>query len=218
MVFKKGARPVKKPTTETATPKRVRQPLPTWPVPADFKAFYADLIVRTDKDGLLCAKGIKMVRYVSEKSKADPTKVFDMVADDPITVMGVLSRFSTKTFVTNTVKRLPANTAFKLVLRVGMSKKDESNPVIKCGLKSVSEVTVKKVKTASGIKKKAVVTLLDKKDPNRRKFANCVKFLGSAFQNVLAPRVRTREENKALREQAGFVKSKARKQIKRKSI
>lgn len=212
-------------STAREKPKRIRTPLPTWEPPEDFKAFYSDLYLRTDKDGLLCAKNIKMNRYVSEKSKEDLTKVWDMLEDDPMTVMGVLARFSAATYKTNPAQRLSPNTTYKLLLRVGATKAktkdnaknegdntnninneegtDNQQPsVLKCVVKRVSVLTVKKVKVNNVIKKKVVAVSLDAKDPAVKKFKSASKILGSAFQNVLAPRKRTREENKALREKA----------------
>lgn len=85
--------------------------------------------------------------------------------------------------------RLPANSAFYLLLRVGKRKADNSLMV---GLKHVQQ-TVKIDK--NGVKK-VVRKLLDKKDPAYRLLASTKRFLPAAFKEVLLPPKRTRGANK----------------------
>lgn len=193
----------------TAKKTSTRKPLPTWTAPSDFKPFFADLYVRTDKDGLLCANKLKMTRYMGGlKNRGNPLKEYDWVAEDPNTVMALYGRVCMPTFVTNVLKRLPVNTWYRLTIRVSKRSVDNSLAV---GFKEISKGVVKTVKTKAGSKNKISFVSLDKSDPEYRRFRRSSRFLPSAFQNVLDLRKREREEMKALREKAsnlGFTKKK----------
>jgi hypothetical protein len=179
-----------------------RKPLPTWQAPADFKPHFLEISVRTEKDGLL-GSAIKGTRYVGRYDpEAEDKKKFDVGAYDQDTLLGVLSRLSAVTFkATNDKKfpvevkgrtevkgamRLPANTSFRIVLRVNKKAADGSISIV---FKSV-EQSVKNAKTG---RPKAV--LLDKRDPVYRAFRKVNRILPAAFKAVLMPPKRTRGRN-----------------------
>ncbi len=190
--------------------------------PADFKPHFLEVLVRTEKDGLLSHQ-IKATRYVGKYNpQAEDKKKFDLGAYDSKTLIGIMARLSAKTFKTNGQKimpqgikernvttkvrnaagesrdkftfgsgyRLPANSTFSILLRVGASK--VKGNILTVGLKHV-EQSVKIEK--SGVKK-VVRRVLDKKDPAYRMIAGAKRFLPAAFQEVLLPPKRTRGANK----------------------
>lgn len=85
--------------------------------------------------------------------------------------------------------RLPANTAFYILLRIGRRTADN---VLTVGLKHIQQ-TVKLEK--NGVKK-VVKRDLDKKDPAYRLIMGAKRFLPAAFKDVLLPPKRTRGANK----------------------
>lgn len=183
-MFKKGQKP---PRGTTATAKRVRKPIPTWNAPADFKPFFCEIFLRTDKDGLL-SPDIKAIHYTGRYDRnCDDRKKFVMNDYDIRTCMGILSRFSMRTFHTNPTKRLAPNKVYHIVLRVGVKKATgELNILIK-------EIGVVK-KFKSGKNK---LEVLDKADPQAKLFKKAKPILGSAFSKVLMPPKRTRKSTKA---------------------
>lgn len=169
----------------TATP-RVKKPVPTWQAPADFNAHFVEVLVRTDKDGLLCPD-CKVIRYKGRYDpEADERKKFLVNSYDPRTVQGILSRLSMVTFISSTAKRFPAGKTFRLIFRVG-KKKDDTLTV---GYKGISMVT----KLKSGrVKEEA----LEKRDPMYRRFRKAGRLLPAAFSKVLMPPKVERRSKKA---------------------
>lgn len=159
---------------------------PTWTAPVDFKPHLLEIVVRTDKDGLL-GPGIKVTRYRGQITD-DPRKKWDVAEYDMQTVLGILSRLSMTTYVTNQAKRLPASTRFRIVIRVSMSK--AKGNMLTCSFKEVDRV----VKLKSG---KVKVVPYDKKDPIYRKFRKSARILPSAFANCLMPPKKTRQRKQA---------------------
>ena len=158
---------------------------PTWKAPVDFKSHVLEILVKTDKDGLL-APVIRLTRYRGQfDPNADPRKKWVVNEYDMPTCMGVLSRLSMVTFVNSMAKRLPANTKFRIVIRVGMSK--ARGNVLTCSFKQIDQIDRK----PNG---KAKITPLDKKDPIYRKFRKAGRLLPAAFVNVLMPPKRTRQK------------------------
>lgn len=168
----------------TAKPKTQRAAYPTWIAPSDFKAFFCDILVKTDKDGLL-SPAIKVTRYQGRwDPKADPRKKFDMSLYDQPTVNGILSRLSMVTFISSMPKRLPVNTMYRIVLRVGVSKV-KGNALT---------ITMKQVERIARLKSgKAKPILLERNDPIRRRFLRAKKILPAAFQTVLLPPKKSRK-------------------------
>lgn len=86
--------------------------------------------------------------------------------------------------------RLPANTTFYILLRIGASK--VKGNILTVGLKHIEQIArIEK----NGVKKQ-VRKLLDKKDPAYRMIAGAKRFLPAAFKEVLLPPKRTRGANK----------------------
>jgi hypothetical protein len=160
-----------------------RKPLPIFKAPADFKPFFLEVLVKTEKDGLL-SNAIKATRYIGRYDPEAPDKKkFDLASYDLPTLQGVLSRLSMTTWATNVAKRLPANTTFKIILRVNRRSKDQSLSVL---FKAIS-MAVKNEKTGR-IQAKA----LDKKDPKYRMFRKASRILPAAFKGCLMPPKRVR--------------------------
>lgn len=157
---------------------RARPTYPTWKAPVDFKSHILEVVVKTDKDGLL-GPAIRLTRYKGQfDPNCDPRKKWIVNEYDTTTCMGVLSRLSMVTFVTNQAKRLPPLTKFRIVMRVSMSK--AKGDIITITFKEVAQF--KESKTG---RVKAIV--LDKKDPIYRKFRKSARLLPSAFAKVLMP-------------------------------
>lgn len=169
-------------------PKReVKMPsYPVWTAPADFKPHLLEIVVKTDKDGLL-GPGINITRYRGQITD-DPRKKWNVAEYDLQAVLGVLSRLSMTTYVTNVAKRLPANTRFRIVVRVSMSRAKQN--MLTCSFKEIDRV----VKLKSG---KVKVVPYDKKDPIYRKFRKSARILPSAFANCLMPPKKTRQRKQA---------------------
>lgn len=164
-----------------------RKPLPTWKAPEDFKPHFVEVLVKTEKDGLL-GSGIRCTRFQGRYDpKAEDKKKADMASYDMKTVIGIQSRLAAVTYATNALRRLPANTTFLLVLRVNRKSADGSLSVLS---KGISEV-VKSKKTG-----RLAPKALDKTDPNYRKFRKAMRILPVAFKDVLMPPKRERGANK----------------------
>jgi hypothetical protein len=176
------------------TAKPARKPLPTFDAPADFKSHFLEVSLRTEKDGLL-ASSIKATRYQGRfDPNAEDKKKADLGSYDPSTLIGIQARFAAVTFkATNDKKypvevkgrtevkgamRLPANTAFKILLRVNRKAADGSISVL---IKNIQQ-GVKNLKTG-----RIAAVDLDKKDPVYRAFRKASRILPAAFKNVLMP-------------------------------
>ncbi len=163
--------------------KSTKKPIPIFKAPEDFKPHFLEVLVKTEKDGLLSSL-IKATRYVGRYDPQAPDKKkIDLGSYDPVTLQGILSRLSMTTYATNVAKRLPGGTTYKILLRVNRKSKDGS---ISVGFKMVS-VGQKSKKTG---RVKAVE--LDKKDPQYRMFRKCNRIIPAAFKDVLMPPKRVR--------------------------
>jgi len=189
------ARAANKANGVTAAP--ARSSVPIFEAPADFTPHFLEVVVRTEKDGLFATR-IKATRY---KGRYDPNaedkKKFDMASYDQPTTLGIMARLSAVTFKpTNDNKyptspreradlkgsfRLPANTSFKLILRVGRRSADQALTV---GIKQIKQ----------GIKKNGVLTAITLKndDPVYRMIRRAARFLPAAFTNVQQPPAKRR--------------------------
>lgn len=181
---------IKKPGVKGFPPKRTgaaaarpaRKPLPTWQAPADFKPFFLEVLMKTEKDGLL-GSGIRGTRYVGRYDPQAPDKKkFDLAGYDQKTLQGVLSRFAAVTFATNAIKRLPANTVYQVILRINRKSADGSLSVLCKGIAVVK-------KNGKG---RMAPEDLDKKDANYRKFRKAMRVLPAAFKECLMPPKRVR--------------------------
>lgn len=188
---------------KTAAAKRpARKPLPVWAAPTDFKPHFVEVTVRTEKDGLL-GNAIKAIRVngrydLEDPSNIDERKKFDMAGYDKTTLIGIQARLAAVTFkATNDKKypvdpkgrtevkgamRLPANTTFRLVLRVNKKKEGNLAVLIKQILQAVKSEKTGKIKA----------TPLDKKDPVYRSLRKSLRFLPAAFKDVQMPPARRR--------------------------
>lgn len=203
------------------TTRKARPGQHTFDAPADFKPFFLEVAVKTEKDGLL-GNTIRAIRYQGRYDpQAEDKKKFDMAAYDTKTLIGIQSRLSAKTFKSNPLKlmpvsikernvteqvekadggtrdkftfgsgyRLPANSAFYILFRIGRRSADNALTV---GLKHVQQ----QVKIDKNGVKKVVRKELDKKDPAYRLLMSAKRFLPAAFKDVLLPPKRTRGANK----------------------
>lgn len=169
--------------TASKSKKSAKKLPPIFKAPEDFKPHFLEVMVKTEKDGLL-SNAIKATRFVGRYDPQAPDKKkIDLGGYDRATLQGVLSRLSMTTYATNAARRLPPNTTYKILLRVNRKAKDGS---LSIGFKMVA-VGVKSAKTG---RVKAVE--LDKKDPQYRMFRKSNRILPGAFKNVLMPPKRTR--------------------------
>lgn len=163
---------------KTSKSKKVKKPIPAWKAPEDFKPHFLEVLVKTDKDGLL-SSAIKATRYQGRYDpQVEDKKKFDLGSYDQITLLGILSRLSMTTYHSNIAKRLPPKTTFKLLLRITKKSKDGTLGVAF----KIIWVAEKSAKTG---RVKAVE--LDKKDPMYRLFRKSNRIMPAAFQAVLAP-------------------------------
>lgn len=192
----RAARAAGTPAKKKAGP--ARKPLPTFEAPADFKSHFLEVSLRTEKDGLLATQ-IKGTRYQGRfDPNAEDKKKADLGSYDSNTLIGIQARFAAVTFkATNDKKypaevkgrtevkgamRLPANTSFKVLLRVNRKAADGSISVL---IKNIQQG----VKNAKG---RMTALDLDKKDPVYRAFRKASRILPAAFKSVLMPPKRTR--------------------------
>jgi hypothetical protein len=166
--------------------KSKKKVLPLFKAPEDFKPHFVTVMMKIEKDGLL-AGGIKMTRFVGRYDpEADDKKKFDVMAYDPKTVLGVLSRFAGVTFITNADKRVPKG-VYQVLLRVNKKSADGSLSVLFKGMQQA----VQSKKTG-----RTKLQDMDKTDPVYRRFRKAARLLPAAFQTVLMPPKRTRGANK----------------------
>ncbi len=169
-------------TGAAASTRPARKPLPTWQAPADFKPFFLQVLMKTEKDGLL-GSAIRGTRFVGRYDPQAPDKKkFDLAGYDQKTLQGVLARFSAVTYATNAIKRLPPNTLYQVILRINRKSADGSLSVL---CKGIAEV--KKLKAG-----RMAPVELDKKDANYRKFRKAMRVLPAAFKECLMPPKRVR--------------------------
>lgn len=207
---KKGAAPPKKPNPFArkpgSPPKAPRKPIPTFQAPADFKPHFLLIQAKTEADGLFGSQ-VVATRYQGKFAwDADDKKKADMAGSpakpgyDPITVVGIMARIASKTFkATNDKKfskipskrdgvkgahRLPPNTAFYILMRVGRRVADN---VLTAGVRTIWQ-PVKSEKTGRIIKKE-----LEKTDPAYRMIRGANRILPAAFVNVQIPPKRSRK-------------------------
>jgi len=195
----RAARAAGGPAKKKAGAKPARKPLPTYDAPADFKSHFLEVSVRTEKDGLL-ASAIKATRYQGRfDPNAEDKKKADLGSYDMPTIVGIQARLAAVTFKpTNDKKypaelkgrsavkgamRLPASTAFKILLRVNRKAADGTISVI---VKNIQQ-GVKSAKTG-----RMTAVDLEKTDPVYRAFRKASRLLPAAFKNVLMPPKRTR--------------------------
>ena len=166
----------KKPAVKRAAPARTPPVKITFDAPSDMKPCFIELAFRTQADGLI-GPSFRCLRVRGNWTNED-AKRFDMMEYDAPTVAAIISRIAARTFATNALRRLPANTAFKVIIRAGMRKADGT---IIASIRSVS----KQVKLKSG--KSTWKELVDRTDPVHRKIRSCGRFLPGAFVHLQLP-------------------------------
>lgn len=167
-----------KATQKGGAVKPTRTALPIFKAPADFKPFFLEVFLRTEKDGLL-ASTIKAIRYIGRYDpEAEDKKKSDIASYDQATLIGVMSRFAAVTFATNAAKRLPINTTFRVVLRINRKAADESLSVL------VKSIAIGGKIAKSG---RTDYTELLKTDVNYRKLRKASRLLPAAFKATIAP-------------------------------
>jgi hypothetical protein len=164
---------------------------PVWQAPSDFKPFWLEVLCKTDSDGLL-GKKIKCTRYIGNYNPEAPEKKKrDVASYDEGEVYGVLSRLSMTTYVTNVQKRLPPDTMYQLVIRVGKRAADNT---LTTSFKTINKIV--KTKTRGGKVKTKVVTL-ERSDVQFRLFRKSARILPSAFSESIQPPKPERKSVKA---------------------
>lgn len=185
--------------------------MPIWKAPEDFKPFFLEVRLSTDKDGLF-SNNIKATRFQGKYDpQADDKKKFLLSDYDMPTLLGVAGRLAGPTFkaastmegkcypadikernatekvegkprlVIRGARRLPPSTAFRLVMRVTKKAADGS-----LGVRFVSIVQgVMKNGVAKGVE-------LAKTDPAYRHIRKTSKTLPAAFKDCVLPPKKTR--------------------------
>lgn len=171
-----GGKPAAK-GTKAGAAKTGRVKPPTFQSPSDFKPCFIELMVKTQEDGLLGPK-FRATRVQGNWTNEN-AKRFDMMEYDAPTVTALIARLSAKTFATNVARRLPASTAFRIVIRVGKRAADDS---LMCGVKSISKQVVS-AKTG----KSRWSELEDTTDPVRRKIRGAARLMVGAFTDIQLP-------------------------------
>lgn len=125
----KPAAPVKRgfPAKSTGAAKKTavaRPPKLLFDAPADMKPAFFEFEFTTGTDGLMIPESVQMARVKGKWDNADAPR-FDMREYDAATLVATATRIAAVTFAPNVAKRLPANTAFLLIIRA--SKNSATN-------------------------------------------------------------------------------------------
>ena len=173
-VVKTAAKPAVKPAATAVRKPPIKI---TFDAPSDMKACFIEFMFRTQADGLI-GPHIKAIRVKGQWTNPN-AKRYDMMTYDPLTVAALMSRLGARTFATNPLKRLPATTAFKIVIRVGLRTADGT---LLSSIKSIAK-QVKSTKSNKSLWKE----LVDKTEPSYRKIRSAARFLPGAFVNIQLP-------------------------------
>lgn len=162
--------------------KRPRKPTIDFFPPADFKPFAVDIKFKTGKDGLLMPDF--QVERIRGRWNNEDAKRWDMMEYDAATVTALMSRLGGLMFAPNVVKRLPANTGYRIILRVALRKVSADSDKKKLGV-SIAAIAryIKSKKTG----KMKATWLTDAKDADRRRLRRSAKHLAGAFTKVMLP-------------------------------
>lgn len=168
--------PARKPGNPRVSTMPPRGPALRFTSPSDHKPFFAMIHFRTGEDGLIAPEGLEIVRYRGRWDNEN-AKQFNMTEYDPQTVIAVFARLAAATYAPNVVRRLPPNTSWSVLTRVGRRAVDSSL------LFAVKEARVTKDGDADGKQR----WYKDKTHVIYRKLRRVVKQMPSAFVNVLLP-------------------------------
>lgn len=180
-----GTPAAKKPAAKRSPVKKI-----TFQAPSDFKPCFIEVMFKMGKDGLASPQ-YKVTRIQGRWENPD-AKRFDMLEYDAQTVLAMMSRLNGRLFAPNILRRLPANSSFKLILRV--SKRSADNTLM-ASVKEAARLIVKE-----GAKPKWK-WYSDKKDPIYRKLRSANRFLAGAFTKIQLPPRPVRGSRKAADEE-----------------
>jgi len=187
-----------------AVPKKARVPARKFiykPVDENFKPFFIDAFMTLGKDGVV--RDIKATR-IKGRPDSDTAKKVDLNLLDPKTFMRFVGRLAAGTYIHSQKRRLPAFSAAKIMLRVGLQSKTG-------GIR----VGVKEIKFREG--KEGKVKTLAKKNPYYRALRKCTKIVPGAFtESVPFPSNKELKALLATPEEEGEKKSKKTKGKKKK--
>lgn len=174
-----AAKTATRPAAKKAAAPSDRPAAPRWSAPSDFKPAFFDFRFETDEYGLIKSGTLSGVR-VRGRWDNEEAKRYDMSEYDQATLTAFGMRVSTGIFAPNPEKRIPANTAFRLIVRVSKRAADESLAARFVGM------------SHSKIGGKKEIWFADKTDITYRKLRKCARVLPSAFVNVQLPPSRRR--------------------------
>jgi hypothetical protein len=137
-----------------------------YPAPKDFKPFFAHILMRTGKDGLI--QEVDCIRF---KGRPDNPKAKQSLLSqhDPKTLAAIAARLGGATFVTNVAKRLPPKFTFRILARVGNNEEKG----LRFGVKEIIG------RSPDGTKK-----TLKKKHPWYRRIRRCARTMPAAFMGI----------------------------------
>mgnify|MGYP001599103852 CR=1 FL=1 len=168
-----------------------KNPLPVWKSPSDFKPFDLEVKFKTEKDGLP-GSNIKAIRYKGRfNAKAEDKNKFDMAEYDVPTLLGIQARLAMVLFhptgrptSKGIATRLPGNTVYRVLYRVGKRKADDA-------LSAKVKTVWRAEKTKKGTFKAVEIT--DKKDAELRKIRKTNRYMAAAFRECLMPPKKSRK-------------------------
>lgn len=160
-----------------------RAPLPSFKAPADMKPCFIEFDFKTAKDGLV-GPGMNISRVkggwaLKDEDGKPKNRRYNMFEYDPKTAAALISRFCTPMWKTKIDKRLPGNTTFRVIFRVGVKKDSD---VLRATIAAVFQV--KEIKG-----KNRLVKLEDSTDVNRRLIRRVGKYLPGALTSMQLPPV-----------------------------
>lgn len=148
----------------------------TWKAPGDFKAAFYEVQFKTEKDGLVGGK-INVTRIQGTYDRAPERNRRNLETFDLPTLNGIAARLGAATFVSKVDNRLPANTQFRALFRVGVRSADNT-----------LTVTLRTLwygrKTPSGMVKPSEMA---RTDPAFRRVRRTTQFLPAIFATAEMP-------------------------------
>lgn len=160
--------------------KPVKKPAFIYPPPSDFKPYFMDVKFKTDKDGLLGPQ--VLVERVRGRWDNENAKRWDMSQYDQPTVSAFLARLGGVMFAPSPAKRLPGGTAFRVIVRVSVRKKEGVKPTLNGRI-----VQIARYEQSAKTGKLRAKWLEDSKDLDRRRLRRASRHLGGAFTKTLLP-------------------------------
>lgn len=147
----------------------------TFEAPGDFKPCLYEVTFKTEADGFLGAK-ITAKRIQGSYDKAPEKNRRPVHKFDPRTLMGIAARIGAATFVSKPENRLPANSVFTVLYRVGVHA---PTGTIRTGIKFVKANMTKNNVTRT--------VELDRAHPIFKRIRRTTKFLPAAFLTAIQP-------------------------------